>query len=887
MNYNRYENEQSVIAKTIFEYKFKQESLEVYIGANTKENLTYAKWEKRCKDLLNTFFSRDSISSGVILFPDVDIALHRQVCQIETWERVMNTLNAWCKWLSPNDATGLIIRNYDIKNHFGFRQIKEDEIQEKLTFKNSKSMFSFQESDKRFLVFNPSLQVIIIIRLVELLEGELKLLKKEVDYCIDEVNFLCFLLKDVLENTGVIVTGLVVYLGENAHIQSGCEDCHNIVVPFAIFKSAETFNIFWKHFAKTNSFEDLEIIERKDKTNSFQSVASKILGYLAHLQFVMFEEPMLPVKKYSATSNIEQAELLLDRYQMEIAYSNDKRLWLQGNYGTGKTIVALKKLELLLKSLKDREVIYYVNYAMKSRLDFVIKQKFKNQENVKAIRGGFSLSTILRTQILPKERDIGTRGIHLIVDEYRSEDLSTDEAKSLGQILREEAKFKESTVLIAAQPITIDRVDKFYDKNVVKKEFSERKHELDKLIQITGMKVRTLNNVMRTTVQINNLIQTTQQYLNNKSNQYVHKGNPPTMKNRVQKSLSNLTKKAGSVLSSSLRRFSSDSSKHVTNISPCEFKKVNDHLYEKKFNTNSSNLNSKPSSSVSANSGDSSNPVISNPPLKPQKIIHVDELFSLMQPETSVKESNYQETLIKYTYPCNSRIGHNITGPLPQLIKLEESADDFEQVALIVAVLDKIIKPADTKSKRTVVIHFEPNDPPPWLWSLFETEKYFSNLTMTVDLEKFLIDTSENLVLVKNLSFLKGLEFSNVLLILESNQHYQRQFIPEAIARCRSNLSILIKPSRHGIHKSDTVADLANIWESGANWGNSAVSILKIGFCCEPFCKGEADYCENQLRTSYGVHKNSKYMFSLKKIQDTYAYVQNIQQDDVQAAKAL
>ena len=128
MNYNRYENEQSVIAKTIFEYKFKQESLEVYIGANTKENLTYAKWEKRCKDLLNTFFSRDSISSGVILFPDVDIALHRQVCQIETWERVMNTLNAWCKWLSPNDATGLIIRNYDIKNHFGFRQIKEDEI---------------------------------------------------------------------------------------------------------------------------------------------------------------------------------------------------------------------------------------------------------------------------------------------------------------------------------------------------------------------------------------------------------------------------------------------------------------------------------------------------------------------------------------------------------------------------------------------------------------------------------------------------------------------------------------------------------------------------------------------------------------------------------------
>ena len=149
----------------------------------------------------------------------------------------------------------------------------------------------------------------------------------------------------------------------------------------------------------------------------------------------MLKDPILPVKKNDATSNIKQAELLLDRYQMEIAYSDDKRIWLVGNYGTGKTVVALKKLELLLKILKDKEVIYYINFAGKSYLDFEIKQKFKNNEKVRTIRGGFSLSNIVNNQILRKEREVDTKNIHLIVDEYSSQDLSTEEATSLGKIL--------------------------------------------------------------------------------------------------------------------------------------------------------------------------------------------------------------------------------------------------------------------------------------------------------------------------------------------------------------------------------------------------------------------------------------------------------------------
>ena len=93
----------------------------------------------------------------------------------------------------------------------------------------------------------------------------------------------------------------------------------------------------------------------------------------------MLEKPVLPITEQDATGNIRQAELLLNCYQMEIAYSDDKRIWLEGNYGTGKTIVVLKKLELLLKASKDKEAIYYVNFA-RSLLDLVIKQRFENMK---------------------------------------------------------------------------------------------------------------------------------------------------------------------------------------------------------------------------------------------------------------------------------------------------------------------------------------------------------------------------------------------------------------------------------------------------------------------------------------------------------------------------
>ena len=72
MNYERKKDELSLIAKKVFDYKFKRKAFKIYEGAHTTSILEYTQWEERCRKLLDTFFTRDGSNSGIILFPDVE-----------------------------------------------------------------------------------------------------------------------------------------------------------------------------------------------------------------------------------------------------------------------------------------------------------------------------------------------------------------------------------------------------------------------------------------------------------------------------------------------------------------------------------------------------------------------------------------------------------------------------------------------------------------------------------------------------------------------------------------------------------------------------------------------------------------------------------------------
>ena len=147
--------------------------------------------------------------------------------------------------------------------------------------------------------------------------------------------------------------------------------------------------------------------------------------------------------------------MLLDGYQMKIDYAHKKRIILKGEYGSGKTVIALKKIQLLIETLKDKEAIYYINFNGRNELHSIIKQKLeifsKSNNNMKVIGGSHNLSYIIKSQIRPVEGKIGK--INLIVDEYALESLTKSEANTLHKTFEEMKQFRNSTILIATQPI--------------------------------------------------------------------------------------------------------------------------------------------------------------------------------------------------------------------------------------------------------------------------------------------------------------------------------------------------------------------------------------------------------------------------------------------------
>ena len=813
---------------------------------------------------MRTFFSRDGKDSGIITFPETNFT-----AQEEPWQNVISTLKKWCQDSNSDnakdDATGIIIRNYDLINHLDFCKVTDESKEKCLPFLLKHSEGKFNENNQRLFVFNPSEKIILVIRMVDAQQrGELK---NEVHLCIDEVNIVCVLLRDELEDSGVIVAGLVAYSGENTHSES-CTRCGNFIVSRKIFNSVQEFVVFWRSFVKESISEHLgrhlKARENIDTAKVFQAVGRKILGYLAHLQFTpgTLEEPVLPVIESNPSGNIKQAELLLDRYQMEIAFSDEKRILLRGNYGTGKTVVALKKLELLCKCLKEMEVIYYVNFSGKSRLNCIITQKFKTNGKVRVLGGGFSLSHIIKKEILPKEEKNGSKIVHVIVDEYNSQFLTSEESMELHRIFIEEELFENSTFFIALQPIRIDRINYYYVKGIRENDLQDQ-HEFWPLNTI--MTEYQLKYVMRTTIEINTLTEITQGFLREKSNRYIHSHQT----NKTSFSHSKVAKRKS--------ESSPDYSRKRIRFSP----------------------NSSPTSSTPSNTGAEIMPIdsqeridddsiasVASPSsaayqLSSSAIIDLDECYKSTSTSGEEGEGNLSESVTKYSYTDDSEIGHGINGPLPLLVEFRRSCGYKQVLTLIVFYLKEII---DIKSKRIAILHFESTNAP-WLNELLRLESCFKGLTLTDDVEKYLTNTNDNMVLVNSYDIVKGLEFSEVLLILEKDEHHRKQYIPEAITRCRSNLSVLVRPPWKKNNPSDTVDQLVDHWKKINNLKikeerKCILNRLTLGFCPEKSCiklNKKNISCPDPCPAFspvvpffYGVHKHTKwYTGLLKKINKT------------------
>ena len=55
-------------------------------------------------------------------------------------------------------------------------------------------------------------------------------------------------------------------------------------------------------------------------------------------------------------------------------FQKKTRVILQGDYDSGQTVIALKKIQLVLKTIQGKETTCYVSFHAKCELHHVIKQ---------------------------------------------------------------------------------------------------------------------------------------------------------------------------------------------------------------------------------------------------------------------------------------------------------------------------------------------------------------------------------------------------------------------------------------------------------------------------------------------------------------------------------
>ena len=724
------------------------------------------------------------------------------------WSNLINleVMKAWCS--KSNNKQGLILPNYRLMELFDFCGITIAQVTKILNMKD------FSKNDRRLLVFNASCSILVIIRVA--LDGNLK---DEINECMNDVNMLCLLLADELLRSGVVVTGLVTHLGNNPHVENKCYNCQDLVVSKEVFESVEIFDEFWKCRKDHKCFRLMKTRSReRDKENVFEAISSKLLACMAQFPHEIGKDPILPSTLEDAAKNFNQKPFFLTPDQMEIAYCKEKRILLRGDYGSGKTIIALKKIDLLVSELRDRDMIYYINF---DSCYWSRKQFSKLNPNIIVLNGFCTLTRMIKYGILSNKKFNNANNIHLVVDEYNAESLTKKESKTLVKWFTGKRQFKDSNILIAVQPMQINRVD-FHFAYGEESEYLEKGYMFGELKKV--MTSKHLHYVMRNTVEINTLVEITKGYLNNKTNQYIrqYESIDPFLKADIE--------------------IKADTKSQKAKTKTKKTKIIKYQQFRSCF---------------------SSNDLLNVETRERQKSFDVDELYKLTNSKNSGSSKNKQKISTTYRYQQDSDIGHDVLGPLPKLIKLPSVVTQKELIELI-AIVFKITK---NEHRRTVCIHFEP-DNPWWLRRLLALSKIFPFLRITESAREFVSCNNENLVLIVNYRYVRGLEFSNVMIFLDANEYHLKQFIPEAMGRCQHNLTIVTKLPESEIDDYDSAINLLGYWEE-VNVEKRIMKTLHLQFCnctsrqrCNSKVYRGNGYCHIISRTKtvkyYEVHRYCK-----------------------------
>ena len=305
-------------------------------GKNGNMVIKLTDWERECRSYFNRYFKSFNVITGPF---DVDM--------------ISNTLREAC---SDNNGTGFVFKNYNIAKHLDFLGYKEH---------LAKIGTTLNESVISYLAYIQQKNLIIVCE--KIINGcdITKCLKNISNY----VEYFITLYNKKLQETGVTIIGLLIRKGKIVEKLVKCKFCCLFSPPYKVFESLTSFYCW---LDSINAYGDWwGLADPKKGRNTLVYIAAEIYCFMA------MQENCLPSLTDNLSQQFKQTFLLYTPQQLELLFSNTRHVIIQGSYGSGKSIVGLRKLGLILKCGKQEDRIIYINFDSKSQLHFLMEKNVR------------------------------------------------------------------------------------------------------------------------------------------------------------------------------------------------------------------------------------------------------------------------------------------------------------------------------------------------------------------------------------------------------------------------------------------------------------------------------------------------------------------------------
>ena len=734
-----------------------KKTLEINRGGGTigKEYIKLAGWKDECTRYFASYYK----SLDIITVPS-------------DRDTIMTTLYELC---SRNVGRGFIFKNYDMINHLEFLGFDKNLLVKNLMTKlttNFPTYLAYIERKKVILICGKTVN------------------SNNPNQCVENIvtSVKCFLTLygEIIQGNGITVIGILIKENEEEDKSIRCKFCELFSTSHIAFESTDNFLTWWKPIETFHNWWDLDgsqrIGIRTDDRNEtlFDILAAEILGFMAAAMI-----PTIPSLTKDVIQQLRQTYLLYTPQQMNAYFSDNKHVVIQGSYGSGKSILGLKKLELIWKNFTENEIIFYVNYDSKSQLhtqmEINVREVLRTfSRNVHCIRSfeemskfrdstvyiwqnkaSEKLSTILKKFLGMEKLEIVK--VNVIVEEYDGETLTRNEAAQIKKLMKMD-NFKESHVIILQQPLTKKR------SWSVGKDSYER--ESCMFQELEGpFKVIKLEKTLRCTNEIHNLTKFTQNLVENQES-----------------------------------------------VFPTDIEKLKPPLKQTSVNAEiNSEIFSNPGTTISSKENVGSDPKKIDEPLEqPIDLDHAFKNLSVLRNLGGGKS----KIVSNFGFVCEPQKGLNITKKTPELIQFSEQINSTSNIAVIALTLalNKFI----SENKKTTLLYTSDKEPkilrmavhlfPHIVSKVCKTETIKEyEVIYTESFEEYLENKEARMVFVTNFRSVNGMEFDNVLILLNRSEYYLKHFLPQMISRCNCNLNFILLPKENeSVKRVSSLTKLSN-----------------------------------------------------------------------------